>query len=156
MEKARQRQILIFAVLSVLVIGFIFKNSLPSIEQSRAQSGVLVELLRRILDPFGKWPEAEFHTFVRKMAHLAEFGLLGFCLGGLTDGLKRNFWRSVYLFFALFCVLAVAVSDEFIQSFTGRGSMVSDVVLDFTGGLLGLFGMCICLTALRRLFKREG
>jgi len=156
MEKARQRQILIFAVLSVLVVGFIFKNSLPSIEESRAQSGVLVELLRKILDPFGKWPEAVFHRFVRKTAHLAEFALLGFCLGGLSDGLKPNFWRSMYLFFALFSVLTIAVTDEFIQSFTGRGSMVSDVVLDFSGGLLGLFVVCVCLTVLRRLLKREG
>ena len=156
MEKARQRQITIFAVLSVLVIGFIFGNSLPSIEESRAQSGILVELLRRILDPFEKWPEAEFHRFVRKMAHLTEFGLLGACLGGLTDGLKPDFWRSVYMFFVLFSVLAVAVTDEFIQSFTGRGSMVADVVLDFAGGTLGLLGMCICLTVLRRLLKREG
>lgn len=156
MEKSRQRQILIFAILSVLVAGFIFKNSLPSIEESRAQSGVLMELLKQILDPRGKWPEAEFHIFVRKMAHLTEFALLGFCLGGLTDGLKPNFWRSMYLFFALFSVLTVAVIDEFIQSFTGRGSMVSDVVLDFSGGVLGLFAVCVCLTVLRRLFKREG
>ena len=156
MEKARRRQILIFAILSMLVVCFIFKNSLPSIEESRTQSGVLVELLRKILDPFGKWPEGLFHRFVRKMAHLAEFALLGFCLGGLTDGLKRNFWCSMYLFFALFSILTVAVTDEFIQSFSGRGSMVSDVVLDFSGGVLGLFVVCICLAVLRRLFKREG
>lgn len=156
MEKARQRQVLIFAVLSVLVIGFIFRNSLPSIEESRAQSGVLVAFLRKILDPAGMWPEAQFHWFVRKLAHLTEFGLLGFCFGGLTDGLKANFWRSMHVFLALFGVLAVAVTDEFIQSFTGRGSMVSDVILDFGGGLLGLFGMCICLIVLRRFLKREG
>lgn len=156
MEKARRRQILIFAILSALVVAFIFKNSLPSIEESRAQSGVLVELLKRILDPLGKWPEAAFHRFVRKMAHLAEFALLGFCLGGLTDGLQRNFWRSMHLFFSLFCVLTVAVTDEFIQAFTGRGSMVSDVVLDFAGGILGIFVACACLCVFRRLFKREG
>ena len=156
MEKARQRQILIFAVLSVLVSGFIFRNSLPSIEESREQSGILVAFLRRILDPDGMWPEAVFHHWIRKLAHLTEFGLLGFCLGGLTDGLKPRFWRGVYAFVPLFCVLAVAVADEFIQSFTGRGSMVSDVVLDFGGGVLGLLGMCLCLIVLRRLLKREG
>lgn len=147
---------MIFGVLSVLVIAFIFGNSLPSIEESKAQSGVLVALLRKMLDPLGKFSEDVFHVFVRKLAHLTEFGLLGFCLGGLTDGLKPRFWRSVYVFFTLFGVLAVAVTDEFIQSFTGRGSMVSDVILDFSGGLLGLFGMCICLVILRRFLKREG
>ena len=156
MDRARKRQILVFAILSVLAVVFIFKNSLPSIEESRAQSGVLVELLRSILDPMGRWPEAVFHRFVRKMAHLAEFTLLGVCLGGLTDGLKRDFWRGMHLFFALFSILTVAVSDEFIQSFTGRGSMVRDVVLDFFGGLLGLLGISVCLAVGRRLLKREG
>lgn len=156
MKQARQRQVVIFSFLSVLVVGFIFRNSLPSIEQSQEESGVLAELLRRILDLFKAWPEAVFHNFVRKAAHLAEFSALGFCVGGLTDGLKPKFWRSMHLFFSLFCVLSVAVCDEFIQSFTGRGSMVGDVVLDFGGGILGLFGFCVCLAVLRRLLKREG
>ena len=35
-------------------------------------------------------------------------------------------------------VLLVAVLDEYIQHFTGRGSAVTDVILDFSGGLFGL------------------
>ena len=39
---------------------------------------------------------------------------------------------------SLFAGLAVAVTDETIQIFSGRGSQVLDVVLDFSGALTGI------------------
>ena len=41
----------------------------------------------------------------------------------------------------LLCVLAVAVLDEFLQGFVGRTSLVSDIVLDFSGALCGIAAM---------------
>ena len=35
-------------------------------------------------------------------------------------------------------VLVIAVGDEFIQSFVGRGSNVRDVLIDFSGGILAV------------------
>ena len=35
-------------------------------------------------------------------------------------------------------VLLVAVTDESIQNFTGRGSQVTDVMLDFFGAVAGV------------------
>ena len=38
----------------------------------------------------------------------------------------------------LFYILAVGVTDEYIQLFSGRTSGVKDVVIDFIGGLFGI------------------
>ena len=40
--------------------------------------------------------------------------------------------------YSLFLVLLCAVLDEYFQSFVFRTSSVSDVVLDFCGGLIGV------------------
>jgi VanZ family protein len=73
---------------------------------------------------------------VRKTAHFCEFGLLG-CeltlLFWLKSGLSfQNLCNSA------FAALLTAVTDETIQIFSGRGSQVQDVVLDFAGALTGI------------------
>ena len=52
--------------------------------------------------------------------------------------------------YPLFFVLVIAVGDEFIQSFVGRGSNVRDVLIDFSGGILAV----IILQGIR--YKNEG
>ena len=42
------------------------------------------------------------------------------------------------MIYPLFFVLVIAVGDEFIQSFVGRGSNVRDVLIDLVGGILAL------------------
>ncbi|MBO4392367.1 MAG: VanZ family protein, partial [Clostridia bacterium] len=39
-----------------------------------------------------------------------------------------------WIFMSLFFTLFTAVTDEYIQSFVERTSLVSDIVLDFSGG----------------------
>ncbi len=148
-----RKQIILFALLSLLVTGFIFHNSMQTIEHSRAQSNALIQVLKPILDPKGKCPEDIFSKIVRKTAHLVEFAALGACLHGLVDGIRRRFWKSAHLFFPLFAILCVAVADELIQSFTGRGSMVSDVVLDFAGGVFGMIAAGVLISMMRKLFR---
>ena len=58
--------------------------------------------------------------------------------------------------FALFYVLAVAVSDEFIQYFSGRGSSVVDVVIDFSGATIGfliIYSIYYFIPAIRKKIK---
>ena len=78
-----------------------------------------------------------FHNIVRKLAHFVEFAALGVSFGGYTWNLGmvrgRKYWAL-----PAWLTLVVAVCDEFIQGFTNRGSMVSDVVLDYSGALFGL------------------
>jgi len=59
-----------------------------------------------------------------------------------------------YFTTVLFGTLLAAVTDEFIQSFTGRGSSVRDVVLDFCGALTGML-LTFLLAELIRSLKRN-
>lgn len=132
-----RRKVALFVILILLLIGFIWGNSLLSKEASGEQSGFWMRLLQPLLNPNGRIPEDAFHQSVRKAAHFAEFAVLGLLVGGLfaTIGLLRGkrFWSLPVLM-----VLLVAVLDEYIQYFSDRGSAVTDVILDFSGGLTGL------------------
>jgi len=156
MKRIKVIQTVVFMILTLLVVCFIFRNSLKNIAQSKEQSSQIVELLEPILAPVFNGSEEKMDVFVRKAAHFVEFSMLGFCLGGFADGLCRHFWKRVMLFLPLFLLLAVAVTDELLQSFNDRGSMVSDVVLDFCGGLFGLAALCVLFGLIRVLMKRRG
>lgn len=155
MKEIKIKQTVIFGILSVLVVGFIFSQSLQRSEQSNAVSGGVMEWLRVILGPLFDSDDV-MHKFVRKAAHFIEFSALGGCLGLFTDGLKDRFWRGWAVFMPLFTVLLTAVVDEFIQSFTDRSSMLKDVVLDFSGGLFGIVCSVIFLHAVLWLYKKRG
>lgn len=133
----RHWAIALLALLAALTVLFIWSNSCLSREASGAQSGRITALLLRILDPKGKLEVDAFHHFVRKAAHFAEFTLLGVLIGGLFQTIYLQREKPLYALPVL-CVLLVAVLDEYIQFFTGRGSAVTDVMLDFAGGLVGL------------------
>ena len=153
MSKCKCNGVVLFAVLTALIIAFIWHNSCMSGEESGAQSGAVTEFLQSILDPDGKIPTDRFHHFVRKTAHFVEFALLGALTAGLFWRLRRQTGRA---FFSLpvLMVLLVAVLDEYIQNFTGRGSAVTDVMLDFSGGLTGL-GLVALGSAMSSSMKRK-
>lgn len=132
-----KKWMLLFAVLSLAVIAFIWGNSLQSIEKSGGQSKVLSDVVKPQVDPGNKVDPYKFENFLRKCAHLLEFSALGICVAGFTVNLGRlKSKRFVSLPFLI--VLCVAVIDEYIQHFAGRGSAVTDVVLDFAGAAFGL------------------
>ena len=143
-----RRAIVLLSILTGLMIAFIWGNSCLSREASGAQSGRLTAFLMGILDPNGRIPEESFHHFVRKMAHFTEFGLLGTLVGSLVRRIGLLTGRKLRSLPVLL-VLLVAVTDEYIQYFTGRGSMVTDVVLDFSGALFGL-GLVALVSVLRK------
>ena len=111
--------------LACLLLAAIYYNSSLPLRQSAQLSGwatALAQLLASHLD--------EHH--IRKLAHFLEFALLGLllCRSFSACGVK-NFTATGYI---LFLGLLAAVVDEYIQSFSpGRGSMVKDVLLDFSG-----------------------
>ena len=133
---------ILFACLSVLTTCFIFSQSLLSGEESGGLSAKAMAFVRPLLDPNGIIPEDVFHFVLRKAAHFTEFFVLGVCVGGfgVNLGLLRH---RRYVALPMLLTLCVAVCDEFLQYFTGRGSMVTDVVLDYAGSLsaLGLIGL---------------
>ena len=144
----------IFAILSLLLICFIFSNSAQPREESAAQSMSIVRILKPILDPYGRIPEDVFHNYVRKAAHFAEFAALGFSLMGLSDCLP---WKKKQrLLMPLLVSLLVAVTDEVIQIFSPlRGPGVKDVLLDFCGATFGVACMAALLLLIRRLKSKK-
>ncbi len=131
----------------LLTLLYIWSNSLPSVERSNQQSGRILRLIAIIFNT-PPLDTLENQHVIRKIAHVAEFGLLGIemTLLLLLTGTIR--WQNIMNI--LFIGLVVATIDEAIQIFAQRGSLVSDVVLDFGGVLLGIcVGFIINVLVLR-------
>lgn len=147
---------MITVMCSLFTIAFIFSQSLQAGEKSSQISFKTLKVVLSIVKPFKmkrmkqtasddadytKTVRETFHPFhekLRKMAHMAEFGVLAIFIYSTTLNLSEIplFYRMTS---TLFFVLLTAVMDEFIQLFVpGRCSKVSDVLIDFSGGLLGL------------------
>jgi len=75
--------------------------------------------------------------FVRKLAHVSEFAALGIAVAFLHRKYTQYTLHKSFYGFAVFYGLAAAVTDEFIQSFSDRSDSVRDVLIDFSGYLIG-------------------
>ena len=138
-QKARLRLLLRLVLIAMLC--FIWSNSMVGKEGSASLSRTVTAWLNGIGIPVTE-------HFVRKAAHFCEFGLLG-CELMLLFWLRSGV-RFQNLCNAAFAALLSAVTDETIQIFSGRGSQVQDVVLDFSGALTG-----ILLVSLLMIEKRK-
>ena len=145
--------IVLFAVLSVMILAFIFGMSLQSREASGNTSSGIVAAIKPIIDPNNRIPEDTFHYAVRKLAHFTEFCSLGICLWGFFASLGKLVGGR-FVTFPMFAALLSAVTDEFIQYFSDRGSMVTDVVLDFIGSLFGIGIAVLAHWLYKKLFAK--
>ena len=152
MTKKRKAAVAALTVLLLANLCFIWGNSLVSRSDSHDLSvGVLGFLPGFLRDLF---PDQEqLVHIVRKAAHFTEFA----CLGGLSCGLlaatravKRHPFFHVWAggFF-------VAAIDETIQIFTGRGSQLQDVWLDFAGFSAGLLAVLVVRAVVLRSKPKE-
>lgn len=140
--------LLLLAILAAL--AFIWGNSLESAVESSLKSDRVRELIEPLLELLVGQGNVTDHM-VRKLAHLTEFAVLGALLLLLTAAAFRVRLQSVLN--CQFFLLLAALTDETIQLFTGRGSQVRDVWLDFAGGTAGLLAMLLLLWLLRCLFR---
>ena len=155
MKQYRTKRIAIFAFLAVCVTAFIFWNSTRDAQASRQLSNGVLSFLKPLLLPLFGDSEELMQQVIRKGAHFVEFAALGGCMYGLASGIRSRFWRHALLFFPLFMMLSVAVTDEFIQSFSAeRSSVVKDVILDFGGGVFGLGAASVLSKLLHRRKKK--
>lgn len=117
----------LFFILTALVTVFIFSRSLKPVNVSSAESDFFVN----IVIGFFNVNKEILSNIIRKTAHCFEFFVQGSCLALAFVCSKKYYERIIYI---LFCGLFTAVTDEFLQLFSeGRGSMVSDVFIDFSG-----------------------
>ena len=141
-------------LLVAATVTFIFSNSIASREESGATSHGISAFLQSILDPNQRIAPDLFHKIVRKLAHFTEFFLLGAELA-LIRRLRFGRVFGVGYFSVAFLLLSVANIDEFIQSFTGRGSQVSDSLLDFSGGVTGTLAVALAYWLILKLAEKR-
>ncbi len=136
-----KRKTWIFGALCVAFTLFIFSNSLQTGEESSAASGWVMQLLTPVLAVLeGIFGPADWMLIIRKGAHMTEFAVLAVLVSLFVRFLYQDTGKRI-LGWGMFYALATAVCDEFIQLFSpGRAGMVSDVLIDFSGALLG-FGI---------------
>lgn len=119
----------------ILYTAYIFSYSMDNAAESTEKSGFVTELFQKICDAL-KLDKEVSEGVIRKIAHFAEFALLG-VLSIVCADLFKLAGKTVY---ALFYSLSVSVIDEHIQLYSvGRASSVNDVMIDFAGALAGVF-----------------
>lgn len=127
-----------YLLMVILLIAYIFSNSIESKAESSSKSNSVVEVINKSLKKIN--PKFQVtDLFVRKSAHFAEFFVLGASLFGYLLLLNKvSFHTSFYMIF-ISCL--TAMTDETIQYFSKRGSMLLDVWLDLCASVIaiGLF-----------------
>lgn len=124
---------------------FIFINSSKSGVQSHKQSGVIEEVVEKVVPDKVQISLKDSKLFksidytVRKSAHMIEFFMLAIAVSTLLFTLGIRGKKAVV--YILFTILMYAVLDEFHQLYVpGRTSTVKDVLIDFLGGGGGTIG----------------
>ena len=84
--------LLLFSLLTILVTGYIFSNSMKNSEESHAQSNAVMEVVEPVLAPVIRQETEEatvrkLSFLVRKSAHFIEYTALGICVGGFSAAL---------------------------------------------------------------------
>ncbi len=140
--------------LLVLTVAFILGNSLKTAAESSMQSGKVQAFLQETANAlFPNNPPTITSSFVRKTAHFCEFALLGFIAYftyiSYTDNKK-------FLFTVLLFGLFIAITDELIQLFvSGRAGQVTDVLLDFSGHLVGSLCAFVIYVVILKVIKSK-
>ncbi|MBP3379372.1 MAG: VanZ family protein [Ruminococcus sp.] len=142
----------IFFILTIAVMTAIFLFSCENSGDSSETSGTIVEIVIDLrYDNFNELSPAEQQNIyddishiIRKTAHFTAFAALGFCVSMFLGRCK--FFSAKKLGALVFCFL-YACSDELHQYFVpGRACMFTDVLIDTSGSLTGMFISLIVFT----------
>lgn len=139
LNRKEKTKALILTVVSVLIIAFIFRNSLQDAEQSTLESSFVGELINKMMSFFGIDTASlrDMALPLRKAAHFTEFFILGTSLYFTFSAyMIKNVKKAVLSLVFGFCVACI---DETIQIFSpGRASQFTDVLIDTSGVLCAL------------------
>lgn len=142
-----------YLLLSILIVLFIFYNSLKNGEESSNASLTVLNFLNDFFSSIGTSFRFEGY-FIRKLAHFIEFFILGFFI--MLDFEAFTGKTVSVLGYPLFLCLLIPVIDEYIQTFSeGRTSLVTDVLLDFSGAITGIIFVIIWIFIKNKFFKRN-
>ena len=148
----------VFLVIVWMVVIFVMSN-FPA-EVSDEQSGVVVELAKKIFNISAEQPELldNLTTIVRKCGHAFEY----FVLGVLLLNALRQFWPTkrkgewaMYWYLAVVGASIYAVTDEVHQAFVpGRSCELRDIIIDTLAAGVGV-GMVMLIRRWRKAFSNR-
>ena len=142
---------LFFRVITILIILFIWSNSLQQASVSSSMStGLLAALQKMWLQIFHN-PFPISHHLLRKLGHFSEFLLLGI-FSNLNSLLDKNYLQpSNYK--VLYLGLITALIDETIQYFSpGRSPEVTDILIDYSGFCCGCLIVYLIIKKYRTMY----
>lgn len=151
MKKKYVKKIL-YCLYLLLLLAFIFGNSIASREDSANQSGAIVESINQILQKVNS-PFLIKDIVVRKLAHFTEFFILGASFFGYWVLDKKV--TGINTFYSVFASCIVAMTDETVQIFSNRGSMLLDVWLDFFSATLAIYTFYLIYTIKHKTNKNN-
>lgn len=144
---------ILYVLLILIFIAFIFSNSLESSQVSASKSSYVVKKINQTLENMNS-PFLLKEVFVRKSAHFIEF----FILGSLVFGFMcMNGWvKSRYIIFPCFFCCLIAMTDETLQYFSKRGSMLLDVWLDLAASVTAILLLYFIYNRYKKRIKDRG
>lgn len=153
---------IILIVLLLLQMWIIFGLSNQDGDTSGSISRKITEIITKNINSIQSLPKDEkeiklkkIEHIVRKLAHFSIYTVIGFLLMSLMS--TYTIKQKNRIIICAIIGLLYAISDEIHQAFVpGRGPLVSDVVIDSSGVIMGIFIayiiICFCLS---KLFKNE-
>lgn len=143
MRNLLRRKAIIMGILCITWLTVIFYNGTRQGEVSQRSSKEIVRIIRMFVDVSPITIEKasiKFSTvnfYVRKNAHFFQYLILSILICAVVKQLKL--YKSSKIFLVLFLLLLFPVADEFIQKYIpGRSSNIFDIIIDFSGGVLGM------------------
>jgi VanZ family protein len=128
---SRKAQVRLLNLSILLILAFIWGNSMMTAQESGGMSKGLLAILGEFI-PF--FAGGAHHGFLRKLAHFSEFFLLG-----VVCAAQRVKSKKLLTFGLIAFGLTSACIDETIQIFVlGRSSSLLDVWVDIAGFATGV------------------
>ena len=128
-KKLPRGSAVLMIIMMVTVLSFFVQSALPP-EASSAESNAVSDAIEPIIP--SDTPVGEFvHPNIRKIGHFSEFGLLGLEAAIFVFLYAKK--RATASAFAFVFAQLVALLDETVQIFSGRGPEITDVWIDILG-----------------------
>lgn len=119
-----------------------FLSDQPAMESSELSSGMtkkVFDIIREIA-PDIKTNQGSVEHIIRKSTHFGIFLILGFLVSNAI--ISYNIPKFKHILLALLVCVLYAICDETHQIFIpGRSGHIRDVLIDSSGGLVGILGM---------------
>lgn len=145
-DSKKKRSRIILLVLTILTVLFIWGQSMLPTARSSNESKTVTEVIVKPVKEAITGNRTIKDNVVRKWAHAIEYAALGIELTLLIRG-RQNLWLTLLRVFSY--GTGIALLDETIQIFSGRGPKVQDVWIDALGVAIGMTVTTVVLVIIR-------